>query len=132
VRSFPKTLGQLVGAGACLETLRRTASGEFRIDDAVTLTTLQAAESPERLLMPLERVLLSMPGVRVTEEGAVRVAHGRAIDSRHFFAEGASGVAMRDQRADRWVRVLDPGGRLIAVARADVPADALHPSVVMI
>jgi tRNA pseudouridine55 synthase len=128
VRSFAHALGQIVGAGACLDALRRTASGEFRIDDAVSLTALQAADSPERLVMPVERLLLSMPGVRVNEEGLLRVAHGRVIDSRHFLVEGPAG----ETRTEQWVRVLAPGGKLVAVARAEGPADTLHPSVVMI
>jgi tRNA pseudouridine55 synthase len=147
VRSFAQALGQLVGAGACLETLRRTRSGEFSVEEAVSLTTLQQADSAEGLLMPVERLLSSMPAVRVTDEGLLRVSHGRVLDPRHFVRESVPDAPGSESdaahRPERWVRLLHPDGRLVAVARlvrrgpedeggADATSGALHPSVVMI
>jgi len=41
VRSFAHELGQRLGTGACLAALRRTRSGQFVLDDAVTIEELQ-------------------------------------------------------------------------------------------
>ncbi len=47
VRSFAHSLGQSVGTGAYLEALQRTRSGEFRLDEAMTVDELCGdAESP--------------------------------------------------------------------------------------
>jgi tRNA pseudouridine55 synthase len=127
VRSFAESLGQITGAGACLEALRRTRSGDFSLQDAVTLATLQGEASPERLLTPLERLLPSMPGLRLTDEGVQRVSHGRAVDPRHLTA------AAGDWAGDGgWVRLLHPDGRLVALAEVGPHAGTLHPSIVMI
>ncbi len=65
VRTLAHDLGQALGCGASLETLRRTRSGDFDIKDAVTLDQVRAfslAELNERVL-PYERVAArSAPG----------------------------------------------------------------------
>jgi tRNA pseudouridine55 synthase len=148
VRSFAQTLGELVGCGACLETLRRTASGDFAVEDAVSLTALQESAAPGSLLMPVERLLPRMASVRVTDEGVIRVSHGRVLESRHFFPTdpGLEEAVDRPSEQDtprRWVRILRPDGRLIAIGQlarrgsetnggADAASHTLHPSVVMI
>jgi tRNA pseudouridine55 synthase len=41
VRSLVRDLGERCGTGACLEALRRTRSGDFRIDEAIPLDALE-------------------------------------------------------------------------------------------
>lgn len=124
VRSFAHELGQFVGTGACLEELRRTRSGEFVIEAAVCLDALQDdAEHAADWLIPVEALLGSMPAVRLTEEGRLRVAHGRDIDAGH--------VAVAAPPAD-WVRLLDEHGRLLALGNPGLAPGSLHPAVVLI
>jgi tRNA U55 pseudouridine synthase TruB len=113
--------------GACLEQLRRTRSGDFRLEDAVTLAALQADASPERFMTPFDRLLPSLPVVRLSEEGAMRASHGRTLEPRHFSAEAVVGAD-----AGRWVRLLHPDGRLVGIAEAAAGAQVLHPSIVLI
>jgi tRNA pseudouridine55 synthase len=57
VRTLAHDLGQALGCGASLETLRRTRSGDFDVADALTLEQVKAlslAELNERVL-PYER-----------------------------------------------------------------------------
>src|SRR2546426_2680869 len=64
VRSLAHTLGGLVGTGACLDTLRRTRSGEFTLGHAVSVLTLQTASGDAvAAIIPMERLLLRMPVV---------------------------------------------------------------------
>jgi tRNA pseudouridine55 synthase len=121
VRSFAHSLGQLTGAGACLEDLRRTRSGEFRIDGAVPLDALQ--DDPDQSagwMVPLESLLTTLPSVQLTEEGRLRVSHGREIEA----VDGGLAVP--------WVRLLDERGGLIALAQPGATAGSLHPAVVLI
>ena len=132
VRSYAHALGQMVGSGACLEALRRTRSGDFDINEATPLEALQRApESAPGLIRPMERLLPSMPAVRVTEEGLIRVGHGRGLERHHFVEEGATQVVVDASTGDRWFRVLHPDGRLVAVARATGDNGTLHPSIVL-
>jgi tRNA U55 pseudouridine synthase TruB len=138
VRSFAHTLGQLVGTGACLEALRRTRSGEFGLERAVTVGDLQADPSVVlRRLITLDDLLPDLPSVRLTEDGRRYVTHGREVDDRHVLSETpdgepvAGGTWEGGPPADAWVRILDRGGRLIAVGRRRAPHGALHPSIVL-
>jgi len=135
VRSFASTLGELVGTGACLASLRRTRSGEFSLAQAVQLAAVQ--EGPGRVadsaLIPMGRLLNSMPSVLVTEDGRRRIAHGRELLAEHRLSEseGTEKDPERDKlEGENWVRVLDETGTLLALAT--VRNDALHPSVVLI
>ena len=125
VRSLAFDLGQRLGVGGCLQALRRTRSGEFALDDAVTLGVLAGEPAiAARRVLPMERLLPRLPAVTVTAEGEKRVSHGRVVEPAHV-AEGLpSGAA-------EWVRVIGPSGMLLALARPGKPAGALHPSVVL-
>jgi tRNA pseudouridine55 synthase len=122
VRSFAHSLGEQTGAGACLEELRRTRSGEFRIDSAASLDELQ--DDPDQAaswMVPLESLLTGLPSVQLTEEGRLRVSHGREIE--HQGAVAGPGA---------WVRLLDEQGRLIALGQPGATEGSLHPAVVLI
>jgi tRNA pseudouridine55 synthase len=129
VRSFAHALGEAVGTGACLESLRRTRSGEFTIDQAVDLERVQRASTvvTERWL-PLERLLPGLPSVRLGEEGRKRVTHGQSLARSHVL----SGHEAMHGPPDVWVRVIDEQGQLVALATVAVPGESLHPAVVLI
>jgi len=120
VRSFAHSLGEKVGTGACLEALRRTRSGDFRLDSAITVEQLVPGvpSAMGEALIPLERLLPSLPAVTVTDEGRIRVSRGQEI-------EGTAGAA-------EWVRLTDSQGGLLAMARAGSRQGFLHPAVVLI
>lgn len=137
VRTFAHVLGQLVGTGACLSALRRTRSGRFGLRDAVTLGDLQASpEAALAALRPMRELLPSMAAVCVTDEGRLRVTHGRAIEPRHVAStrpgDEPGGDAGGDADVEGWVQVLDRSGELLAVARSAHDGNVLHPSVVLI
>lgn len=121
VRAFAASLGDRVGTGACLEALRRTRSGDFTLTEAVSLDELVSdpAAAAERVV-PLDRLLGSFPAVRLTDEERRRVAHGQEVGGH-----ATGGTA-------EWVRLIDPDGRLVALATPAEGRDSLHPAVVLI
>jgi tRNA pseudouridine55 synthase len=125
VRSFAHELGRLTGAGACLEHLRRTRSGDFELDRAVTLDCLveQPAAAFERAV-PLDELLPRMPAVSLSGEGRSRVKHGREIEPAQIVGHTAG--------TGDWVRLRDSSGHLLAVGRAGARPGTLHPAVVLI
>jgi tRNA pseudouridine55 synthase len=128
VRSFAHSLGELVGTGACLESLRRTRSGEFTLDQATTVDELrQSSIALTRRWVPLERLLPRLPSVRLGPEGRRRVAHGQMLGSPHVLA--GSGVL---PGPDTWIRLIDEEGRLVALGTPDQTGEFLHPAVVLI
>jgi tRNA pseudouridine55 synthase len=139
VRSFAHSLGQFVGTGACLEELRRTRSGDFGLEGAAALDSLaDAAEDPGSnagWLVPMEHLLTGLPAVRLTEEGRLRVSHGREVGPGHADLPDAwsplapSGV---EGGPEAWIRLLDERGQLIALAQPGPTPGSLHPAVVLI
>ena len=81
IRTLVEDIGRALGCGAHASALRRTASGSFRIEDAVTLEQLQADTSAARdaRLLPLERLLGGLPRVDLPAALAERFARGQAL-----------------------------------------------------
>ena len=81
IRVLAEDLGAAVGSCAHLAALRRTASGAFRLDQAMTLAALEAiddAEARDALLLPVETLVASMPRLDVDDRAAhalLRDAH---------------------------------------------------------
>ena len=74
VRSLVHDLGSQLGCGAHLCALRRTRSGDFRIDNAVKLQQVD-----EQSLIPMDRLLASWPRIEVSEAEEAKVLHGNEI-----------------------------------------------------
>jgi tRNA pseudouridine55 synthase len=81
VRTLVEDLGQALGCGAHLASLRRMAAGDFRVADAVSFEQLQPATPAERdrLLLPVERLLAGLPRVDLAGPLAERFAQGQEI-----------------------------------------------------
>ncbi len=82
IRVLAEDLGAAVGSCAHLAGLRRTASGAFKLDDAVTLAALEAIDDPaarDALLLPVETLVASMPRLDVDTGDARALTQGRSI-----------------------------------------------------
>jgi tRNA pseudouridine55 synthase len=81
VRTLVEDIGRGLGCGAHLAALRRTQSGGFRVEQAVTLEQLQSDSNPERdaRLLPLERLLAGLPRVDLPAALAERFVRGQAL-----------------------------------------------------
>jgi len=81
VRTLVEDIGRALGCGAHLASLRRTAAGGFRIEEAYSLEALQAmdADSRDRRLLPIESLLGSLPRVQLPEGLADRFRQGQVL-----------------------------------------------------
>ncbi|HET6384986.1 MAG TPA: tRNA pseudouridine(55) synthase TruB [Armatimonadota bacterium] len=122
VRTLCADLGRALGCGGCMKALRRTAVGEFRVEDAVTPEALDDAGAAA--LQPASRALAHRPVVILSEEQRQRVLNGGWIEVSELSPEIPSpGDPEKDSHtqkgsSDKIVRLEDRGGALIAVARA--------------
>ena len=83
MRAVAHDMGQLMGCGAHLESLRRTSVGEFELTDACTLEQLQAASEKgqaEELFIPPRKLLPQLPSITANEEMAARIRTGRPVN----------------------------------------------------
>jgi tRNA pseudouridine55 synthase len=79
IRSLAHDLGAVLGVGAHLTGLERTASGEFVVDAAVTLEQLAAAEDWTPFLTDPLDALASMPQLVLSPSDWEEISHGRVI-----------------------------------------------------
>jgi tRNA pseudouridine55 synthase len=83
IRSIAHEMGQKLGCGAHLGSLRRTAVAEFAIEDAHTLEALEAAMQQgiaESLFVHPRNLVSHLPSVTATEESAALIRNGRSVN----------------------------------------------------
>jgi tRNA pseudouridine55 synthase len=123
MRSVAHDLGRALGCGAHLTSLRRLASGEFEIAQALSLERIQAlAEegSVADAVVPPGRMLPFFPAVYVDDLTAAQIRNGRNFPASPF----------RAQPASRHVKAVTREGELVAVGEAVLP-NLYHPVVVL-
>ncbi|UWR26109.1 tRNA pseudouridine(55) synthase TruB [Sulfitobacter sp. S223] len=79
VRSIARDLGDVLGCKGHVRELRRTWSGPFDVDNAVTLAQIEElAKTPDldAFLGPLEMGLQELPEVTASSEGAIKLRNG--------------------------------------------------------
>jgi tRNA pseudouridine55 synthase len=129
VRSLAHDLGHALGTGAHLTALTRTATCGVTIADAVPIGELEAAgaATAAHAIVPLERMLATLPRIELTDQGAAWAAKGRELGP----AQASHGVPAGLLADDR-VRLFDPAGHLLAIARPSTRSGLLRPVVVLV
>ena len=121
IRSLAHEMGQKLGCGAHLASLRRTQVAEFGLGDAHTVDEVAAAAqagSLDGLLVHLRRVLPGIPCVTADDEALGRIRHGRTVNLAEF-----SGT--------KWVKVFAGQAELVCLA-SRVAGSLFHPEVVLV
>ena len=81
IRSLCHDIGERLGCGGCMSALRRTRAGDFRLDDAYTLSQVQeAADRGEAasMLLPVDRLFAVYPALRADAAAEKRIRTGAA------------------------------------------------------
>jgi len=123
LRSIAHDAGQVLGCGAFLKSLRRTASGDFKIESARTLETLAemaAKDSLNDALIPAAQLLPEFPMELVDAITAGQIRNGRDFRVSPFQARTGS----------RYVKAVTPQGDLVAIGEARLP-HLYHPVLVL-
>ena len=115
IRGIARDLGERLGVGAHLTSLRREAIGSLRVEDSTPLADLSAGA-----LVSPACVLGNMATVELDADMRVAVSHGRAVVDSGAAGRRGSGTAV----------ALLADGELIAVASAD--DGLLRPTVVLL
>ena len=81
IRVLAEDIGEALGCGAHLASLRRTKVGVLSLEDAVTLQALETMPVDERLatLKPLDALMQTLPAVHLSENDRVRFCHGQRL-----------------------------------------------------
>jgi tRNA pseudouridine55 synthase len=123
VRTLCADVGERLGCGAALETLRRTASGAFRLQDAVPLEGGSDAAIRERLegaIIAPARALAGVDDIPVPPHLEERLMQGHQPD-----AEALAGLQIPSLAAGDVVKFTSGSGRLVALARMVVATEEI-------
>jgi tRNA pseudouridine55 synthase len=107
IRTLAEDLGTALGVPAHVGALRRTQSGPFSLDAAVTLEQLEAdaeqgTASLDARLLPAEDAITDMPFVELTE-------------SAGFYLQQGQPVLVPNGPRDGMVRIVVRGGRFLGI-----------------
>ncbi|QPF74368.1 tRNA pseudouridine(55) synthase TruB [Roseateles sp. DAIF2] len=101
IRTLAEDLGELLGCGAHLSALRRTASGPVHVRDAISLDALAAMSETEReaMLRPPDSLLADWPALRLDGQETAKFLNGlrrrvAAADAPHVRVYGPDAQAL--------------------------------------
>jgi tRNA pseudouridine55 synthase len=117
MRSVAHEMGQQMGCGAHLESLRRISLAEFTLDGAHTLEQLENAASAQELFVHPRKILPDFPCITATEGMAARIRSGRTVN-------------LPELSRARQVKVFQGQRELIAIATR-VAGTLFHPKIVL-
>ena len=112
IRTLCDDLGRMLGCGAVMTALRRTAAAGYTLADCITVDEAKALAENGQLsqrILPIETILAAYPAITVSAPQAQRFRNGGALDLVRLKAT-----------VDGPVRVYDPDGVCIALG---VPVD---------
>ncbi len=111
IRTIIDDLGEMLGCGAHVAQLRRTAVGSYPVEDMITLEQVEAllAEAKEAdispsqlldpLLVPMESAVAGMPKVYVDDMSANFLRHGNPVQASNAPVDGLVQVYLGEPSA---------------------------------
>jgi len=93
IRTLAEDIGEVLGCGAHLSALRRSAVDSFVEQDGVTIEQLQALEQQDggqldALLLPVTRAVMQFPELTLDASSSLRISQGKRIQLGTFEATG--------------------------------------------
>jgi len=81
IRTLAEDIGKSLGCGGHVEVLRRTGVGGLSVADAYTLSYMESLNADEllKLVLPMDRIVVDLPAVRLSEELGFYVRRGQAV-----------------------------------------------------
>jgi len=79
IRTLCKDIGEALGCGGCMASLRRVSAGEYTIDQAVPLEQLLQSEDPGQYLRGVDTMFAQHPAVTLTAKQEIRCRNGNSF-----------------------------------------------------
>lgn len=125
IRSLAADIGEKLGCGAVISSLRRTRANGISIDRTVTFEELEKAVedgTANSLIAPCDEMLSAYPSVKVTEKQAVYFSNGGALDLDR----------VKDKETVGLCRVHSQSGKLMGLGRIDREANELKVEKILV
>ena len=79
IRTLCKDIGDALGCGGCMASLRRVAAGSYTIEDAIPLAQIVADPNPGQYLRNVDSMFTQYAAVTLTEKQALRTRNGNSF-----------------------------------------------------
>lgn len=112
IRTLCHDIGAKLGCGGCMESLERTQSGIFQIEDSVTLDEVAQKKDQGRLediICPIDRVFIQYPQGSVIPQWESLARNGGVLPEKAVQTDG------RELADGSFVRLYDEDGAFIAL-----------------
>lgn len=113
IRTLCADIGEVLGTGACMESLVRTRVSAFTLEEAHTLTQIEQMRDDgtlESLILPVDRVFTGRPKCKVRPEAFRFLQNGNRLRDANFEKKPEGITEDADQ-----ILVYDPMDRFYAV-----------------
>ena len=113
IRTLCADIGEVIGTGACMESLVRTRVSVFTLEEAHTLTQIEQMRDDgtlESLILPVDRVFAGRPKCKVLPEAFRFLQNGNRLRDANFEKKPEGITEDADQ-----ILVYDPMDRFYAV-----------------
>lgn len=127
IRSLGRDIGKRLGCGATMNTLNRSAIGEFTIDQARAPHEV-TAENIESLIKPPIQAVAHLPSVEITAQQKAMVYDGRPIDVGT--AEVLSDSSHVEEAETARLVLVDANHQLVAISSYSFEAGTAKPDMV--
>ena len=84
IRTLCHDIGETLGCGGCMSSLRRIKSGVFSVEDAYTISEVQEAADrgeADKLLLPTDTLFAGYPELRVDADDEKKLKNGNVIST---------------------------------------------------
>ncbi len=123
IRTLCHDIGQKLGCGAVMTSLKRTKSGSFGLEEAYRLSEIQAMADEGRLnelIIPVEKMFERLPYVTAGNNAEKALSNGNQLKKQEFFSE-------KELTMDEQVRLYSHEGKFHGVYRYDAKRRLLCP-----
>ena len=81
IRTLCKDIGEALGCGGCMQSLRRVTAGAYTIEEAVPLQELLETGEPEKYLRAVDSMFTQHPAVTLSTKQEQRVRNGNSFST---------------------------------------------------
>ena len=116
IRALARDIGDFLNTGAYLKSLRRTSSGKFNVDDAVTIEEFREHQTGKKI----EKIFYYSPVDAISSFGTIIVKDNSIIRVLNGAPLRRNDIIEVKQSGDNPFRIMDEGKNLIAIADMDI------------
>lgn len=123
IRSLCRDIGEYLGCGGCMEELIRTRVGHFLIENALTLSQIEALVQLDRIdeaVEPVDRIFISYPEISIPESCIKLIQNGNPV------SETQLNLANEIKIPGQWIRIYCEG-QFVAIYQYDAEKKRIKP-----